>query len=534
MIDLTVSRLRLNSQGTGDLIYSTYFGGLCNDRDPDVVVGDDGMVYVVAETGLPASFPTTPGALDPTHNGEIDIVFFKLNPAGQGGQDLMYSTYFGGSGWDERFDNGKGIALDRAGNVYIAGDSDSQNTPLPTTPGAFDRTFNGEWDMFIAKFSPNNEGRFDLAYSTLFGGSGIEDGSGIVVDDAGIIYFSGSSDSENVPLPSVNPTQQGYGGGQSDAFVGALSPDGSEVLFSTYVGGSNLDCCPDLFIEDNGRLTVVGDTTSSNFPTTDNVPTTGAFHKAYAGAGDLFVTRFEQLGIRMVTISNATNVRPEFAPETIVSGFGVGLAGQTVVATAVPLPTTLAGVVVRVIDSNGVSRDAGLFFVSEFQINYLMPPGTALGWARVEVVRDGQVVSRDGVEITVVSPGVYTANGTGSGAPAANFLLVKASGARLDGPAFDGSAPLGQRMPIPVDMGVEGDRLFLTFFTTGTRGATAVTATVNGVPVAATNPFVLTQFSGLEQVNLGPFPRSLVGAGEVEVAFFFDGLAANIVKIRLQ
>jgi uncharacterized protein (TIGR03437 family) len=306
------------------------------------------------------------------------------------------------------------------------------------------------------------------------------------------------------------------------------------VLFSTYFGGSNFDGYPDLFIEGNGRLTVVGDTESSNFPTTASVPTSGAFHKSYAGSGDLFVSRFEQLGIRLVTISNATNVRPEFAPETIVSGFGVGLAPQTEAATNVNLPTTLAGVVVRVIDSNGASRNAGLFFVSEFQINYLIPTGTALGWARVEVVRDGQTISRDGLEITAVSPGVYTANGTGSGAPAANFLLVKAGGARLEGPVFDGAAPLGQRMPIPVDMGVQGDELFVTFFTTGTRGATTVTATVDGVAVPATNPFVLNQFAGLEQVNLGPFPRSLASRGEVDVAFFFNGIPANVVRIHLQ
>ena len=339
MIDLTVSRLRLNGQGANDLIYSTYVGGLCNDRNPGLVVGDDGMIYVVAETGLPASFPTTPGAFDPTHNGEIDIVFFKLNPGDQGDQDLMYSTYFGGSGWDERFSDGKGIALYKTGNVYFAGDTDSQNTPIPTTAGAFDHTFNGEWDTFIVKFSPNAEGRFDLAFSTLFGGSGIDDSAGIVVDDAGIVYFSGRTDSENVPLPSVNPTQPGYGGGDFEAFVGALSPDDSQVLFSTYFGGSNSDCCPDLFIDGNGRLTVVGDTTSSNFPMTANVSTTGAFRKIYAGSGDVFVSRFEQLGIRMVTNSNATNVRPEFASETIANGYGVGLAGQTLGATA----STLAG-----------------------------------------------------------------------------------------------------------------------------------------------------------------------------------------------
>jgi hypothetical protein len=83
-------------------------------------------------------------------------------------------------------------------------------------------------------------------------------------------------------------------------------------------------------------------------------------------------------------------------------------------------------------------------------------------------------------------------------------------------------------------MGVQGDELFVTFFTTGTPGTTTVTATVDEVAVPATNPFVLNQYAGLEQVNLGPFPRSLAGRGEVDVAFFFNGIPANVVRIRLQ
>jgi hypothetical protein len=76
--------------------------------------------------------------------------------------------------------------------------------------------------------------------------------------------------------------------------------------------------------------------------------------------------------------------------------------------------------------------------------------------------------------------------------------------------------------------------LFVTFFTTGTRGATTVTAMVKGGAVPATTPFVLGQYAGLEQVNLGPLPRSLIGAGEVDVQFFFDGIAANVVKLRFK
>lgn len=530
VVDVTVSKLRLAGQGANDLLYSTYIGGACNDRDPSLVVDDQGAAYVVAETGLPPTFPITPGAFDPTHNGEVDLAIFKLNPNGQGNQDLAYSTYFGGSGTEQRASNGKGIALDGAGNVYISGETDSENVPIPTTPGALDSSFNGEVDMFVAKLRLDGQGPNDLMFSTMIGGSGVDWNAAVFVDHAGLVYFAAESDSENVPFPTVNPIQPNYAGGGRDLLFGVLGPEGKQLLFSTYFGGSGWDARPDIFVDDKGSLTVVAETDSLNFPITP-----GAFDSTFGGIDDLTITRIEQLGIRMVTISNARPTRPDLAAETIVSGFGVGLAGQTLVATGpLPLPTELGGTSVRVIDSDGVTHTADLFFVSEFQINYLIPAGTALGWARVEVVRDGQIVARDGITVTTVSPGIYTANGTGSGAPAANFLLVKADNSRTSGPAFDGNAPLGQRMPVPLDMGVAGDGLYLTFFSTGTRGASTISATVDGVDVPALGPFALNEFKGLEQDNIGPLPRSLVGRGVVKVKFFFDGVAANEVDINLQ
>jgi uncharacterized protein (TIGR03437 family) len=529
LVDLTVSKVRPASQGAADLIYSTYVGGGCNDRNPSIVVDGSGAAYVVAESGLPGTFPTTPGAFDTTHNGEIDLVVFKLFPGGQGILDLVYSTFFGGSGSEFRSVSGKGIAIDPAGDVYIAAETDSQNVPIPLTPGAYDSTFNGEFDLFVAKLRLAAQGPNDLIFSTLIGGSGLDVDAGVFVDEAGLIYFAAWTDSQIVPFPTVNPLQASLAGGFADLVYGVLSPDGTQLLFSSYLGGSGFDCCPDLFVDSKGDLTLVGETDSGNFPTTP-----GVFGPMSGGGDDLFVTRVTQLGIRMVTISNANALRPQFAPETIASGFGLGLAGQTVTASALPLPETLAGVIVRVIDSNGVARLAPLFFVSEFQINYLIPVGTALGWARVEVVRDGQIVSRDGIQVTTVSPGVYTANGTGSGAPAATFLLARADGSRNEGFVFDAGAPLGQRTTVPLDFGGENDSLFLILFTTGTREATSVTAMIDGVLVPAAGPFPLAQFAGLEQVNLGPLPRSLIGRGEVDVALSFDNMPANIVRIRFQ
>jgi hypothetical protein len=188
--------------------------------------------------------------------------------------------------------------------------------------------------------------------------------------------------------------------------MGVLSPDGSQLLFSSYLGGSGFDCCPDLFLDNAGRLNLVGETSSLSFPTTE-----GVLDRSYGGQFDFFITRISELGVRMFSVSNASGGRPELAPETIASGFGLGLADQvlpvstgrgapapaalTTTGASIDLPTSLGGVSVRVTDSQGQARLAQLFFVSPGQINYLVPAGSALGWAWVEVVKNNVVVSRD-------------------------------------------------------------------------------------------------------------------------------------------
>ena len=540
--DIIVAKLRLEGQGQADLLYSTYVGGSSNDEEPSLAVDPHGMVYVVAETELPGTFPTTPGAFDSSHNGEIDTVVFKVDPAGRGSQDLVYSTYFGGSGTDIRVSAGRGIALDVLGDVYIIGSTDSQNVPIPLTNGAFDRTFNGEVDTFIVKLRLGGQGANDLIFSTLIGGSGLDLGAGIFVDEARLIYFSADSDSENVPIPTVRPLQATSAGGIADIIMGVLSPDGSQLLFSSYLGGSGEDCCPDLFVDRVGRLYLVGDTASGNFPTT-----AGASDRTFGGGGyDSFVARIGELGVRMFSVSNASGTRPVLAPEAIASGFGLGLSDQvlpagpghepssraalSVTGASIDLPTTLGNVSVRVTDSQGQTRQAQLFFVSPNQINYLVPAGTALGWAWVEVVKGNQVVARDGILIEGVSPGIYTANGSGSGVPLAFTLRFPGAGSPVQESVFGANGD-----PVPIDLGAATDQLFLILYGTGLRGAmNSATATVGGLAVPVAGPVALDQFVGLDQANLGPLPRTLIGRGQVEVKFTVDGKPANTVVVNFE
>src|SRR5262249_48609441 len=141
------------------LLYSTYLGSGCTDKGHSIAVDGAGNAYVTGETNSTAptcapAFYTTPGAFETTFNGAIDAFVVKINPAQPGLASLLYSTYLGGS----RTDIGYGITVDTTGNAYVTGTTSSSappptgSIPFPTTPGAFETTFNGgSSDAFVTQ-----------------------------------------------------------------------------------------------------------------------------------------------------------------------------------------------------------------------------------------------------------------------------------------------------------------------------------------------------------------------------------------------
>jgi hypothetical protein len=123
------------------LDYSTFLGGASIDEGFDIAVDGDSRAYVTGRTDS-ADYPTTPGAFDRTFNGNGDTFVSKLNASGSA---LAYSTFLGGAA----FDRGSDIAVDGVGRTYVTGFTES--TDYPTTPGAFDNTFNGNRDAFATK-----------------------------------------------------------------------------------------------------------------------------------------------------------------------------------------------------------------------------------------------------------------------------------------------------------------------------------------------------------------------------------------------
>ena len=239
----------------------------------------------------------------------------------------------------------------------------------------------------------------------------------------------------------------------------------------------------------------------------------------------------------MLTTVSAASFSGEFgaAPESIASGFGEGLATGIVVATELPLPTSLAGTVVRITDSGGTEYLAQLFFVAPGQINYLIPEGAAAGLALVVVETNGQEVARGTLRINDVAPSLFAANANGQGVAAAVALRVATDGTQTSQLVFDGTAPEGSRAALPIDLGPDGDQIFLLLFGTGLRGFTDnATATVGDVVVGVFGPVAQPQFVGLDQANLGPLPRSLIGRGEVNILLTVDGKTANTVTVSIQ
>ncbi|MGI8586144.1 MAG: SBBP repeat-containing protein [Chloroflexia bacterium] len=198
---------------------------------------------------------------------------------------LSYSSFLGGSNWDDA----GGVALDAAGNIYLAGYTNSSDFP---TFNALQPTYHGGpyfGDAFVTKLAP--DGR-SLIYSTYFGGTGDEAASALAVDAAGEVYLTGITRSTD--FPTHNAFQPTSGGGLEDAFVTKLNASGSALIYSTYLGGEASDYGNSIVIDGAGQAYVAGGTFSQGFPTQN------AFQRFLAGAANAFVSKLAADGQSLI------------------------------------------------------------------------------------------------------------------------------------------------------------------------------------------------------------------------------------------
>jgi hypothetical protein len=325
------------------LVYSTYLGGGNNDHIFALAVDSSGCAYITGNT-FSTNFPTEDAYQNSPGGGNRDSFLVKFSFPGN---DLVYSTYFGGSGSD----TGEAIQVDSSGRAYVVGYTNSTDFP---TQGAYQDTYSGgDVDVTVTIFSSSGS---SLVYSTYLGGSGMEEAFALALDSSKNIYITGRTGSTDFPtvnayrdtftasgqnqydafvtkiassgssliystylggsdketgygiavqgsnayitgltystnFPVRNEFQGSHGGGDKDGFVTKLSSAGNSLIYSTYLGGSGNDSAWGIAVDSSGSAYVTGDTYSSNFPTRD------AYQNTHGGGGrDAFLTKFSTSG----------------------------------------------------------------------------------------------------------------------------------------------------------------------------------------------------------------------------------------------
>ncbi len=344
--DVFVMKLNPSAAPPNDVVSLTYIGGTSTDEVRAMTSDAQGILYL---TGFTASsnFPTTSGAAATASKGDRDAFFLKLDFTQSGSGQLVYSTFFGGSGADVS----NAVAVDSSGNAYIAGYTAStdltiagntvqgsngggwdaflaifapggsltfstylggaktdvaqavvplsdgsvvlagntQSDNFPLAGFSYDTNYHdGGGDIFVARIVPN-VGLNGYAYATFFGGNGYDDVRAMQVLPNGQLLLAGTTGSTDLPLGQA-PIQASLKGG-TDLFVSVLDlskAQGAALIYSTYLGGSDVDYLYGLNVKPNGIVLLAGYTFSTDLPVTPS-----AFQSTLAGPPDAFAMKLD-------------------------------------------------------------------------------------------------------------------------------------------------------------------------------------------------------------------------------------------------
>ncbi len=301
-----VARLDTTASGSGSLLYASYLGGSYYDAATGIAIDSAGNAYVTGAT-LSDDFPVV-AAFQPSRKagrcgplassgggGHVCASAFvaKVNPTASA---LVYSSYLGGTGDTAAL----GVAVDSSGNAYLTGTTNAGD--FPATVGVAQHSLATAScslagksatcpDAFVAKVSSTGS----LSYATFLGGTGIDLGFGIAVDSTGNAFVSGITNSTD--FPTTSPLQAALGSGSCplrisgisynlncpDAFLTKLDPVGATLLYSTYLGGNNVDFATSVALDASNNVYVTGGTFSPG------LSTPGAFQSMLGSKGDAFV-----------------------------------------------------------------------------------------------------------------------------------------------------------------------------------------------------------------------------------------------------
>ena len=272
---------KLSPSGS-ELVFSTYLGGRNFDQITALALGHHHHIYVAGSTNS-MDFPVTPKAFQKTCDGGAHVGFCIsdafVTEFDESGKNLVYSTYLGGMGYD----TAAGLAVDDEGQAYVAGQTFSTDFP---TKHAYQSAFSGFGDAFVTKL---NAAGSEVLFSTFLGGNNFSSATDIDLDRLDKVYVSGLTGSTDFPL--VRPFQSTNQGGGIDGFLAKLDVERSQLIYSTYVGGNGFDYPFRIAVNARGEASVIGFTSSTNFPLLD--PIQSSYR---GGATDAFVFTLDRTG----------------------------------------------------------------------------------------------------------------------------------------------------------------------------------------------------------------------------------------------
>ena len=263
--DVGIAKLSPN----GSVLYTTYLRGSSGDFGGGIALDAAGDIYVAGATDS-ADFPIL-NAIKPVKENVTREGFITKLANGDG--SLLFSTFFGGN----RTDTINDITLNAAGEIYIVGQTQSTNFPtVNPIQGGLNLNQCFCEDAFVTKLSPD---ALTVLYSTYLGGASTDYGESIALDASNNIYITGSTKSDDFPTQAaIQPNRAGQFQ-DTDLFISKISADGSNLVYSTYLGGTLLDSARRIAVNSAGNAFVAGSTASMDFPTT-----TGAYQENYIGA----------------------------------------------------------------------------------------------------------------------------------------------------------------------------------------------------------------------------------------------------------
>lgn len=324
-VDAFISKI--NAAGSA-FIYSSFLGG-SNGSGEDysyAIAADNNDNAYIAGTTASTNFPVTASPIQGTYGGGVTDVFVaKIHPLGS---SVLFATYLGGSGNDVA----NGIDVDGNENVYVTGVTTSTNFPvvyssLDSTCGTDGNCNGGRSDAFVIKIQAAGSA---LAYGTYLGGSDNDIATDIAVNSSGSAFVTGYTSSGD--FPSISAVQSAHGG-VIDAFIARLNASGTELEYSTFLGGSGGDSAQGIAVDDTGYVYVVGNTASTNFPTASPL------QASLAGNTDVFITKIGSITDLWVTINDTIDpvaANADFGYTIIVTNNGPDTAHNTMLTDILP------------------------------------------------------------------------------------------------------------------------------------------------------------------------------------------------------